>query len=296
MQYQRGYLRLSDLAFTVTKEAQKKSRIGVPSLRVWQSIGPISGGYYDLDAKQYHRLMALVRVVDIEDQAVAENLDVAFDTQGIIMFDSQKTDSTSYSIKEQVKEDVALLAAMKTAGDRADELSSLAAEKGWDDAIKAYNEKYADQKVELDSIKQQTRISQVEKDAAKIFLKNNPAQAAFIMGRLSSSMLAGKMYAMLPEEKETTSTIQTAMAFEPESACYVVKEVIRQPATTKDYEEGKAQTAMQLAGTLATDLPLVHFSTENILKRMDYEYKMAQPEEESGEAETEDTEKKDEAA
>jgi hypothetical protein len=76
------------------------------------------------------------------------------------------------------------------------------------------------------------------------------------------------------------------LAFEPQTACYVVKEVVRQPATIADYLDNKAQTAMQLSVTESAGLALVHFGPENILERMTYEPKRQdeaddQPEEEA---------------
>jgi hypothetical protein len=76
------------------------------------------------------------------------------------------------------------------------------------------------------------------------------------------------------------------LAFEPQTAYYVVKEVVRQPATIADYLDNKAQTALQLSVTESAGLALVHFGAENILERMTYEPKQQdeadnQPEEES---------------
>ena len=301
MPYQRGNLPLAELAFTVTEEAQKARRIGLPALREWQTMGPFSGGFYDEEAKEYHRLMALVRVIDIEDEAVAENVDVTYDTKGLVLFDSQKTDDTTFSVRELVKKDVALLKAMNTASERGEELAKLIADHGWDEAIKAYNSKYAtdneqgDAEIKLDSIKQQSRISQVDIESAKRYMQSMPARASYLRDRLVGNLLANKLYTLLPEDKETTGTIQATLAFEPASACYVVKEVVRQPATTKDYEDGKARTALQLGMSASSELSLIHFKTENILKRMNYEYKMSVSEE-TDETESQDAENKDEAA
>ena len=89
--------------------------------------------------------------------------------------------------------------------------------------------------------------------------------------------------------------IQTVFAFEPQRGCYVVKEVLRQPATTADYLDNKAQTALQLNATDSAGLALIHFGPENILERTAYqpqrqEEAVDQPEEDApaDKAETEE--------
>ena len=174
----------------------------------------------------------------------------------------------------------------------------------WDEAITAYNSKYAkgaeedtvdSQQIELGSVQQQLRISQAEIELAKRIMLQNPASAQYLLQRIISSMLTDRLYALLPEDTETTGSIKTVLAFEPQTACYIVKEVVRQPATTADYLGNKAQTALQLNATESAGLALIHFGPENILERMAYQPKRQeeaddQPEEEAPVTKAEDEE------
>ena len=281
------YLRLTDLAFVAVAEEPQRQRIDMPSIRVWENIGPFSGGFYSEEEGTYARVMALVRVVDIQDAEAAENIDVAYESQGVVLNPQEPGEETSFSLKENIKNDVLLIAAVKAAQNRAEELAAMVADSGWDDAIKAYNEKYAitdeteedaanSGAIELETIKQQLRISQAETEIAKRFIRENPDSAQFIQGSLISNMLTNKFYALLPEDAETTGTIQSVLAFEPQAACYVIKEVVRQPATMKDYLDSKAQAALKLNAAESPELALVHLNPENILKRMDYQVKREQ--------------------
>jgi len=283
------YLRLSDLAFAATMEKQQSQRIGIPSIRVWENIGPLNGGYYSPEEQKYYRLMAMVRVVEIQDARVPDSIDVAFDTHGVTLNGQPSSEDTTFSVKEQVKQDVLTLDAMETAKTRARELATLAADTSWDDAIAAYNKKYAtvedsndltaqeaadEQKINLETINDQPRISQTDVEMARRFMVENPEMAQRIKDMIVRNMLINQLYAMLPENAETTGTIEKPLVSEPQAACYVIKEVIRKPATMNDYLDNKAQTALQLNATESAGLALIHFSPEKILERMNYEPKL----------------------
>jgi hypothetical protein len=305
-------LRLSDMAFAAAEDKPQRQRIGIPSVRVWENLGPLSGGYYSEEDSKFYRLMALVRVIGIKEVAVADDVNTAFDTKGIVLGDTPTEDDTTFSLAEQVKDDIRLLAAMDAAKVRADEFAASVSGQDWDKAITAYNSKYAkdeetaaeedapekedaadNQRIELGSIEQQLRISQAEIERAKRIMLENPASARYLRQRIVSNMLTNRLYALLPENAETTGEIQTVLAFEAERGCFVVKEVVRQPATTADYLDNKAQTALQLNATESAGLALIHFGPDNILERLGYQLQRQQesdeqPEEEAAPAENEE--------
>jgi hypothetical protein len=268
-----NFLRLTDLAFAAAEDKPQRQRIGIPSVRVWENLGPLSGGYYSEEDSKFYRLMALVRVVGITEAAVPDDVNTTFDTRGIVLGEQVTENDTSFSLAEQVKDDIRLLAAMDAAKARANELAGLIDGQDWDEAITDYNSTYdADsQQVKLDGVQQQLRISQAEIALAKQLMLQSPASAQYLLQRIVSSMLTDRLYALLPEGAETTGAIKTVLAFEPQTACYVVKEVVRQPATIADYLDNKAQTALQLSLSESAGLALVHLGPENILERMAYE-------------------------
>jgi hypothetical protein len=270
-----NYLRLSDLAFTAAEDKPRVQRIGIPSIRVWENIGPLSGGYYSGEDSTFYRLMALVRVVGIKESAVPDNVAIAFETQGILLDDSQLQGNSSFSLINHVKDDIRLLAAMDAATARAEELAGLISDQGWDAAIKAYNSRHTDDdEIALGSVKQQLRISQAEVEIAKRMMLLSPGSAQYLQQRIVSNMLTNRLYAMLPEDAKTTGIVHIILPFEPQAACYVVKEVVRQPATIADYTDNKAQTALQLSAAESIGLGLVHLSPENILERMSFKPKL----------------------
>ena len=280
-------LRLSDLAFAAAEDKSQQQRIGIPSVRVWQNIGPLSSGYYSEEDSKFYRLMALVRVVGIQEAAAADDINTVFDTKGVVLGQQAANNDTAYSLTEQVKNDIQLLAAMDAAKVRADEFAASVSGQDWDKAIKTFNKKYTGtEEVKLDSIKQQLRISHAEIERAKRIMLENPAAAQYLGQRIISSMLTDRLYTLLPEDTETTGAIEAVVAFEPQAACYVVKEVVRQPATTADYLDNKAQTALQLNAGEFAGLALIHFSPDNILERLGYQIQRPQEPDDQPEEET----------
>lgn len=273
-----NFLRLPDMAMSVTTEKNPPRRIGMPVIRLWENIGPMNGGFYSEQQNKYTQVMALVRVVDIQEAEVPETIDVEFDIHGVSL-GSKPVENETYSLKDAVKDDLRLLDAMETAKRRAEKLSEWITEKGWDNAITAYNEQYgstdpnvtSEQTIELDSVKQQLRRSQTEINMIKRMMAQNPAAAQYIQQQLVNNMLTNELYSLLPDDAESTGTIQTVLTFQPQEAVLVVKQVQRQPATTKDYTDNKAQTALQLSTMQAASLGLEHFSSEKVLQRMNYQ-------------------------
>ncbi|HPO71084.1 MAG TPA: hypothetical protein PKV53_12380, partial [Anaerohalosphaeraceae bacterium] len=252
-------------------------------IRMWENIGPLSGGWYSRQESKYYRLMTLVRVIGIQEAQTPDSIDVAFDTRGMVLFDQQPP-AKPFSLRDKVLQDLRTLRGMEIAKTRAEEVAALAAQKGWEEAVKDYNNRYAKaaddpnqitdtQAIEIGSLKQQLRAASAEIETAKRIMQENPASAQYIQQRLNSNMLTNKLYALLPENAESTGTIQKVLPFEPQAACYVVKSVTRKPATEKDYLDGKAQTALQLNAMHSAALPLMHFDPSRILQRMGYQSK-----------------------
>jgi hypothetical protein len=278
MQQRNSYLRLSELAFAVTAEKQERPRIGMPSIRTWQNIGPFSGGFYSQQHNKYQRLMVLTRVIDIAEAQTPESMDLTYDTSGIRIFADQPETDTTFSLREQVKEDVLLQRAMDEVKTRAETLAQLVKDQGWDQGVTTYNETY-DPDVNIDSLRQQQRIAAAEMAAMRQHMQDNPLLGRRLQTQIINGMLTNKLHSLLPSEGESSGVIQQVVAFEPQTAYYVVKQVDRKPATVEDYLENKAITALQLNSAQSMELVFVHFNPKNILERMDYTLETQDPEE-----------------
>lgn len=281
LQQGQNMLPLTDLAFTATQEKQVRQRLGVPSIRLWENIGPMDGRFYSEEQEKYFRVMAMVRVIDMVQPETPESPDVTYPTQGAHLADSGQ--ESTFVLKDQIKNDILLLEAMKQAQKRAEELAQLVKQTNWDQAVINFNKKYAptdpnedtadSQRIELTEIKNQTRISQSEIQMIKRFMAENPVSASSIQTYLTSNMLTTTLYEMLPEGSQSTGTIEQVVPFEGQQKYLVVKDVTRVPATMEDYLKTKSQAAFQISSTESAGIVLTHLNPKNIKSRFDFQRK-----------------------
>jgi len=268
---------LADVAMNVRMDPnQTQRRIGVPNLRPWENIGPMSGGYFDQEKGQFVRLMVMVRVIDIKPSEVPASIDVTYDKRGLVLRPLTLTEQAAamFSLSKKVAEDVRLVRAMEVANAKAAELAAAVKEKGWDDALKAFNEALKAANVSavaaIEPLKQQNRLQEAEMAMFRRALTSNPASAAYILNRLKSNALNTRLYALLPDGQPTTGSIIEVIPAPTMQAAYVVKSVTLSPATEKDYLDNKAMTAFRLAQMASMELALTHLNPANLFARMNY--------------------------
>jgi hypothetical protein len=120
--------------------------------RMYKNIGPLGD--------MLERIVAVVRVIEVEKASVPEDMEHTFSTSSFELFTedeqtdgedpngSSKKDSEDqnvYSVKEKVTEDLKKLAAMDVAKKKAEEFISMTAEDGWENTIEKFNELYGQQ-------------------------------------------------------------------------------------------------------------------------------------------------------
>lgn len=268
---------LADAALNVRLDANDtQRRIGVPNLRPWENIGPMSGGYFDQEKGQFVRLMAMVRVIGVEAPTVPTSIDLTYDKRGMTLRPLTLTEqaAATFSLANKVAEDVRLIKGMETANTQAAALAALVKEKGWDNGIAAFNEtlKAASNAAvaAIEPLKQQSRLQDAEMAMFRRALTSNPASAAYILNRLKSNALNTRLYALLPDGQAATGPIIEVVSAPTMQAAYVVKSVTLSPATEKDYLDSKVMTAFRLAQMASMEPALTQLSPANLFARMNY--------------------------
>lgn len=268
---------LADAALNVRidpKETQR--RIGVPTLRPWEDIGPMTGGYFDSAKGQYVRLMVMVRVIDTQPAAVPASMEVTYSKRGVVLRPLTLTEEAAvvFSLAAKVAEDVRRVKAMDIAKVKANALAASIKEKGWDDAMAAFNDelKAANNSAVavVEPLKQQSRLQEAEMAMFRRAMTTNPASAAYILNRLKSNTLNTALYALLPSGQNTTGPIVEVVAAPTMQAAYVVKSVTLSPATEKDYLDNKVTTAFRLTQTASMELAITQLNSANLFSRMHY--------------------------
>ncbi len=271
---------LADIALNVRidpKDTQR--RIGMPNLRPWENIGPMSGGYFDQDKGQFVRVMAMVRVIGAEESVVPEAIGVTYDKRGMVLRPLTMTEeaAAAFSLADKVATDVRLVKAMDAAQAKAAALAALAKEKGWDEALTAFNTDLkainAAAVAAVEPMRQQNRLQGAEAEMLRRSLTSNPASAAYFQSRLKTNALNEKLYALLPAGQPTTGTIFEVVAAPAMEAAYAVKSVTLAPATEKDYLDNKAMTAFRIGRMASMDLAFQQLKPKHLFARMNYHSK-----------------------
>jgi hypothetical protein len=257
---------LSKIAFAIEEAGTSKlGRFDIPRPKMWENIGPVKD--------TFGSIIAVVRVVNAHKALEPKDINLSFSKKDAVLEVTADTGDDYYSVREAVVKDVKLIKAMQAAKLRAEELGNKVADKGWDDAIAEYNERYTTEDVEIQTLSEQNRVSLMEISAVKMILKDEPAQASYLKKISNDKILMDKLYALLPAgETETVNpgVPGSIVEFKPDASYYVVKKVSRTAVTQKDYSMSKSQMAYMLDGARSESLGIVFYTPENIYKRMNY--------------------------
>jgi hypothetical protein len=147
--YLRGYgnnvIGLTQLVFAVDELGLSElGPFSVSKPRMYENIGPMR----DI----LGRVMAIVRVIDVEKATEPESINQTFNV-GTLKFETSQDDPNVaagedlesedvFSVKEKVTEDLKRLAAMEVTKKKGGEFLSMVAKEGWENSIKKFNELY----------------------------------------------------------------------------------------------------------------------------------------------------------
>jgi hypothetical protein len=271
-------VRLIDVLLAIPEDGKPSSQPGLPPVRVWETISPISGGM-PADG-QYITLRGMVRVIGIQPPLVPEDVNFSFDNHGVSL--SQPPQPSVFSVREQVIKDLKTLRAMEKARTQAADLVRFVEADGWEKGLQRFYETYYPQtdpnspsplRPQLRTLPEQTVPPQSQVEMLRQRLAVPSASRDILVSRYQNAVFIRKLAEMLDPSQETTGPIARLLVFEPARNVVVVKQLTRKPATEKDYADNKSKVAMQRAMLAKIDLGLVHFNPKNIAGRMGLVYK-----------------------
>ncbi|HOT72631.1 MAG TPA: hypothetical protein PLX18_05640 [Anaerohalosphaeraceae bacterium] len=271
-------VRLIDVLLAIPETGKPSSQPGLPPVRVWETISPISGGM-PADG-QYITLRGMVRVIGIQPPLVPEDVNFSFDNHGVSL--SQPPQPSVFSVREQVIKDLKTLRAMEKARTQAADLVRFVEADGWEKGLQRFYETYYPQtdpnspsplRPQLRTLPEQTVPPQSQVEMLRQRLAVPSASRDILVSRYQNAVFIRKLAEILDPSQETTGPIAHLLVFEPARNVVVVKQLTRKPATEKDYADNKSKVAMQRAMLAKIDLGLVHFNPKNIAGRMGLVYK-----------------------
>lgn len=271
---------LSELALNVVMDPKHAPRFaGMLRVRPWENIGPMNTGFFDEAARQFVRLMVMVRVVDFKPQQTPSSIDVVYPRHAIQLTPQTLTEQAKgyFSLKDQIAADVRLLRAMETAQQKAQQLAQMIAADGWDKALETFNQQLKEQAIDgtvnimnLDSQPMMTAMEQAMIQAA---IAGGSPSAMYLKERLNENALRQKLFGLLTDQTSELTESAKVVVCEPMQAAYVVRSVKLFPATEKDWLEHKTTTAFQAARMAEIEAALIFLNPNYIQQRMNYHRK-----------------------
>lgn len=274
-------VRLSDVLLAIPPDGKPSSQPGLPAIRIWENISPLSSGLLSED-NQYITLRAMIRVIGIQEPLVPQDLTYTFDNHGVTL--SKPDEDSVFSIQEKVAEDLKSIQAMEAADKQASALAALVEKEGWETGLESFNQTYyshvdpnnpASAKPEVRTISKQLVSSQSQIEALRQRMRSSSGSADTMM-RYLNALFIRKMAEMMDPQQQTTGPIARILTMEQARQVCVVKELTKEPATEKDYQDNKNRVALQQVMLSKMDLGLIHFRPDNIAGRMALTYKEIQ--------------------
>jgi hypothetical protein len=251
-----------------------------PSL--YQNIGPLVDISGQMTGEIAGQIMALVRVIEAEEAAEPESINQSFSADTLVLEQvPEQTGQNVYSVREKVVQDLKKLAAMDTAGSKADEFLDLAAKDGWHSAVDKFNELYGRQETEgetgaktfkLQNFANLRRIPDTVLKILAVQTEGDPAARVLLNERKRESLLRDRIYSLIPQDSNTPDNLPLVLELKPNMSYYCLKDVLVKRLYRQDYETVKALRGYKQDFIQSQSLAPVHFSPENILKRMNFRF------------------------
>jgi hypothetical protein len=162
-------------------------------------------------------------------------------------------------------------------------------EDGWEAATEKFNELYGKQdkkderdpnvlattepvseSFKLEDLKNLQRISSMTLGTIAAQTAGNPAAQSLTDEFKRRRRLIERLYSLVPKDSSTVDAVPLVMEFKPDMSYYCLKNVSIKRLNQEQYERIKAMRVYKEDFVQSQSLAPVHFSPENILKRMNF--------------------------
>lgn len=265
----------------------------VPKPRMFENIGPVKDmmSMYSSDASG---IMAIMRVIDAQKASEPESIDQTYSTSSL-KFDPNEENAGEdiYSVKEKVTEDLKKLAVLAATKSKVDEFIALAEKDGWTSAINKFEELYGQLQerdendpnaFRLQNYPDMRRISKANLETIALQGQGDPMTSFYLSESRVNQQFVDQLYSLVPPDNDKAKTLPLVMEFKPDLSYYVIKDISVKRLFKEDYDKMKATRLFREDYIQSQSLAVIHYSPENILKRMNF--KPAKSEEETANANT----------
>ncbi len=277
MLYVRGYgfseVALAKIIFAVDPlDISELGPFDVPKPRMYESIGTVKD--------RRARFASIVRITEAEKSCEPGGIDQVFSKSSLNLDENQEQSAqNSYSIKEEVVEDIQKLVAMDTTKSKAEEFAELAAENGWENTIDKFNKLYARQNEDnqgnltefrLENLTNLQRLSSMTLEALSAQIAGNPGAQQVVNDAQRRARFIDKLHSLVPQDANSLDSGPQVFEFKPYMSYYCVKTLSVNRLEKKKYEEIKVLRVHKEDIAQSQSLAVIHFNPENIVKRTNY--------------------------
>ncbi len=280
---------LMQLVFAIDELGTSKLGVfDVPKPKMYENIGPLKQ-IVSIDETS-GKIMAMVRVCQAQ-KAAMPGLDSTYRTQSVVLDEQQPSqEETTYSVKQEVVNDLKKLTAMKTAKANAEQFAELLKKDSWETALEQINKLYgkADlaEAFALGTQNNLRRSSQGKIETLKAQNQGNPLSRFAVTQSRKETAIVNDFYSLLGESDEKLENVPLVMESASNMSYYVIKNLSVRRIDTQQYNQLKTIYAYAEDTIQSQSLAVIHYNPQNILKRLNFRIVKQEPETEE-EPETE---------
>ena len=263
---------------------------GTPKPRPYEAIGPLS----DFQGK----IAALIRIVDVQKAAEPSGLNDLFSPAKIGLDESDMAEEKdTYTVREQVEQDLKKLTAMQTAEEKAKEFLPIAQEQGWEKAIEKFNLQYPPTEPNDPNNFDSTDWANFRKPSAEAteiiasLSKGLPGASLNMDVHNREKMILDTLFSLVPDDSNSPKELPLVLEVKPDLGYYCIKTLSVNRIDSREYDQIKSLLAFRQDSAETQSLGALHFLPENILKRMNFRYiieqKLVEPNEPGADAASE---------
>ncbi len=293
-----GYypVNLTQVVFAVDElGAAELSPFDASKPRMYENVGPAKDRYASARSRMpdtSEQVVAIVRIAEAAKAAEPNTIDVAFDTCSFV-FDpnKDKSDDKIFSVREKVAEDLKKLSAMDTTRQRAGEFIDLASKEGWETAINRFNELYGEQAKDdpndpnvftMDYFTAAGRTTTLQLNTLTVQNQGNPSARFFFKQAELERQLLDELHSLVPSDSNTPDKLPVVVEFKPNMSFFCVKDLTIKRLWKEEFDRTRPVRFYRQDLTQFQSLAPVHFSPQNIIKRM--KFRFAEESKETGDA------------
>jgi hypothetical protein len=245
--------------------------------RLMESIGPLKHRWIQQRPTTVKGLtMALVRVSRAVTSQIPADMNFSYDQTGVqIEGIDPNTPRMLFSVRNQVEQDLRILAGFARAREEAARFMERVTRDGWDPALALLNQEVGDRLkegpqdpnvFELQTINGLRRAQTGQLYMLARQSEQNPMARGQYQYMKTRTLLGKQLYPLVPAG-QTQLTEPQLLIFKPEHSVYCVKDITVQRLSLEDYQKNRGLIAFREGYVQSQSLAVDHFNPDNIIAR-----------------------------